>query len=238
MFNLNTSVKQLTINEKLPSIDFGNAKLQVFPFNNMDKEIKLPFLFSQFQEIFNTIRSKIPLMDKYKNNLHYVTIDTRYFENDDYLRREGLHIDGNFCIDPSFKYKTWGGTTWAYVDFEENNEKIVAIKAWEDPYNIEIPIGDYISDSLGGILMISSIPGCKIFNGNFNLNILDAGSISEDNREELNKYNTVIPDSNELYFISSNTPHETLITEKGNRRTFLRITLNHNYENKLILNEI
>jgi hypothetical protein len=41
--------------------------------------------------------------------------------------------------------------------------------------------------------------------------------------------------ANELIFINSTTSHETLMINKGTRRTFLRLTLNHNYDNRQIL---
>jgi hypothetical protein len=45
-------------------------------------------------------------------------------------------------------------------------------------------------------------------------------------------------EKDQLYFMSSNTPHETLLITKGKRRTFLRITLNHNYQNESIINQL
>ena len=55
--------------------------------------------------------------------------------------------------------------------------------------------------------------------------------------DQLTDDRKVIFEKNQLYFMSSNTPHETLLITKGKRRTFLRITLNHNYKNESILNQ-
>jgi hypothetical protein len=52
--------------------------------------------------------------------------------------------------------------------------------------------------------------------------------------DQLTDDKKVIFEKNQLYFMSSNTPHETLLISKGKRRTFLRITLNHNYQNEAI----
>ena len=47
----------------------------------------------------------------------------------------------------------------------------------------------------------------------------------------------VMFEANNLYFMTSNTPHETLTIPKGERRTFMRVTLDRRYPTNEILND-
>jgi len=289
MYNLNAQIKKLaTI--KIPNVDFGDCKLQVFPFDNALKKAKLPDMFAPWQRAFDQMRKKIPLVDG-KNN-HFITIDSQWFSTDGFLRREGIHIDGNFCVDPEFSYggntntpiatwggamptwggvtpepvkKSWGGVTpelkkswggvapepvkksWGGVTPERVKESWDGGRAlkmedlwtvnvpWTLPYEVKIPFGTYVSDDLGGILAVSSLPGCKVWHGKFAADIRNAGDCEHMRDEFEASTNGVVLGSDECWFMSSNTPHETLKIDKGNRRTFLRITLDHQYPNKIIL---
>ena len=93
----------------LPDPRFGDLKLSVMPFENNGKRIKLPIGFELWEDTLNEIVKQIPQREG--ANRHYVTIDSRFFSKSDFLRREGIHADGNFCVDPNFKMATWGGTT-------------------------------------------------------------------------------------------------------------------------------
>ena len=75
--------------------------------------------------------------------------------------------------------------------------------------------------------------GCQAWNGVFEGEILGEGSF-ELMKDQLTDDKKVIFEKNALYFMSSNTPHETLLIDKGKRRTFLRVTLNHEYLNEQI----
>jgi len=266
MYNLNAQIKKLaTI--KIPNVDFGDCKLQVFPFDNALKKAKLPDMFAPWQRAFDQMRKKIPLVDG-KNN-HFITIDSQWFSTDGFLRREGIHIDGNFCVDPEFSYggntntpiatwggamPTWGGVapepvkkSWGGVTPERVKESWDGGRAlkmedlwtvnvpWTLPYEVKIPFGTYVSDDLGGILAVSSLPGCKVWHGKFAADIRNAGDCEHMRDEFEASTNGVVLGSDECWFMSSNTPHETLKIDKGNRRTFLRITLDHQYPNKIIL---
>ena len=359
----------------------GDLKLSVMPFENNGKWVELPEGFKQWEKSLNDILEYVPLQDG--SNTHYVTIDTKFFTTDEFLRREGVHMDGNFCVDPYFSFlgvnemaswggaspkpigdqelrswggaspkpigdqeangtlKSWGGASpktaedeersWARLrrdifgesspkpigDQEANgtlkswggaspktaedeerswarlrrdmfgesspkdNIKSSDVKSWREwldssekksspgleykiikgedgickmireshfqemsdnshvkmdwilPYDIVIPISEYVSGDKGGILTVSTEIGCQAWNGDFYGNILSEGSF-ENMTDQLTDDRKVILEKNQLYFMSSNTPHETLLIEKGKRRTFLRITLNHNYDNSLI----
>lgn len=299
----NTVIKDLG-NVVLPDPEHGNLQLSVFPFENTNEWISLPDGFKIWEESLNEIMSKVPLQNG--ANTHYVTIDSKFFTTDEFLRREGIHVDGNFCVDPNFitesfrnkpkdrNFKSsWGGATiketWGGAKLKDESEEENEFKAswggatvketwggakindediefksswggvktswggakakrkeyvvkednshvqmdWVLPYKLTIPIGDYISDKKGGILTVSTEVGCQGWQGKFTGEILSEGAFSN-MEDQLTDDKKVLFKENQLYFMSSNTPHETLLISKGKRRTFMRITLNHNYLNESI----
>jgi hypothetical protein len=314
-----TSIKNLG-EIVLPDPTTGDFKLSVMPFENNGSWVSLPEGFKQWEESFNEVLKHIPLQEG--ANTHYVTIDTKFFTTDEFLRREGVHIDGNFCVDPYFsssitEMSSWGGASYndsersswggaSYNDsersswggasydsksswggaepmpswggatydgsendiksscwggatsksrvpqykivrgedgvariireskFEEQSDNSHVKMDWVLPYDIVIPISEYVSSTKGGILTVSTEVGCQAWTGDFHGEIMSEGSF-EKMEDQLTDDRKVIFEKNQLYFMSSNTPHETLLISKGKRRTFLRITLNHNYENSLIV---
>ena len=280
-----TSVKNLG-EVILPDPEFGDFKLSVMPIENTGSWVSLPEGFKRWEKSFNEILKKIPLQEG--ANTHYVTIDTKFFTTDEFLRREGVHIDGNFCVDPNFKklnettiedvldddylsdfeddfkaswggaepkpswggaryddefksswggaepQPSWGGARIKEYQYEAKSDNSHVKMDWVLPYkDVIIPIADYVSESKGGILTVSTEVGCQAWTGEFYGEILGEGSF-ENMKEQLTDDKKKVFESNQLYFMSSNTPHETLLISKGKRRTFMRITLNHNYENKNI----
>lgn len=286
----------------LPDPEHGDLKLSVFPFENTGEWVTLPEGFKRWEEAFNDVLKYIPLQEG--ANTHYITIDSKFFTTDDFLRREGVHMDGNFCVDPYFsgisEKKEWGGASWggashndveksswggashngeksswggaSYKEVEEETEEekiqknrekklkdllkkkkgrvderqyhLFETKSdnshvkmdWVLPYNIIIPIAQYVSEKKGGILTVSTEVGCQAWSGEFYGEVLSEGAFTN-MEDQLTDDKKVLFEKNELYFMSSNTPHETLVTNKGKRRTFLRVTLNHNYNNETILNK-
>jgi hypothetical protein len=315
----------------LPDPQVGDFKLSVMPFENTGEWVSLPEGFKQWEESFNQIIKTIPLQEG--ANTHYVTIDTKFFTTDEFLRREGIHMDGNFCVDPYFSSavmeksswggasydggsswgggdanksswggarstnkplgdgenkSSWGGATstnkssWGEGDnksswggarstnksswggaesnapttaqfkFVRGEDGIVRIVResqfqefpdnshvkmdWVLPYDLVIPISEYVSSTKGGILTVSTEVGCQAWSGDFYGEIMSEGSF-EKMEDQLTDDKKVVFEKNQLYFMSSNAPHETLLISKGKRRTFLRITLNHNYSNNLIIGQ-
>ncbi len=309
-----TSVKNLG-EVILPDPNTGDFKLSVMPFENNGSWVSLPEGFKQWEESFNEVLKYIPLQEG--ANTHYVTIDTKFFTTDEFLRREGVHMDGNFCVDPYFtsslneEMSSWGGasydgnsswggasyqepksswggaepnvksswggaepdvkSSWGGAEpmpswggarsntttpqyrivrgedgvarivreskFEEMSDNSHVKMDWVLPYDITIPISEYVSSSKGGILTVSTEVGCQAWSGDFYGEVMSEGSF-EKMEDQLTDDRKVIFEKNQLYFMSSNTPHETLLISKGKRRTFLRITLNHNYQNESIINKI
>lgn len=224
-----TTIKQVG-KMNLPDPQFGDLKLSVMPFENNGKRIKLPVGFELWENSLNEVVKQIPQCEG--ANTHYVTIDSRFFSKSDFLRREGIHADGNFCVDPNFKMATWGGTTttWGSAKY---HPVLKVVKDWELPYDIEIPIGDYITEKKGGIFAVSTEIGCQGWQGEFYGEVGAEGDFTS-MQDQLTNDKKVVFEKDTLYFMTSNTPHETLIIAKGKRRTFMRITLNHEYPNNLL----
>lgn len=203
--------------------DYGDLKLTVMPFKH-NVGAQLPKAFSIWQQQVDEILNLIPNQLAAQN--HYLTIDSKYFTEDDYLRREGLHIDGNFCYDPDFGYATWGGTTWAGTCLEDGKVKT----KFKSPFNAEIPRGEYVSENKGGLITVSSFSGCVGYAGQISNDVQSEGKYNDKHIEHLEP---ILFKANEINFMSSNTPHKTLMIPQGTRRTLIRITLDCNYDNSV-----
>lgn len=209
---------------KVVDPDYGDLKLTVMPFIH-SKGIELPTAFRIWQQQVTDLLELIPI--QLQAQQHYITIDSKYFTEDDYLRREGLHIDGNFCYDPNFSYATWGGTTWAGTCIEDGE----VITKFKSPFDIKIPLGAYVSESKGGLITVSSFGGCEGYAGIMPSHVGNEGAYSD---EHIKHLEPVLFEANEINFMSSNTPHRTLMIPQGTRRTLLRITLDCNYDNSAL----
>jgi hypothetical protein len=217
----------------VPDIDYGDVKLQVMPFNNNQKQVLLPMAFRAWQETFDEMRGKIPLFENC--NTHYLSIESRFFFLRDSLRREGLHLDGNFCIDLDFMHETPGLVKVGWGSPEPVNNDLVSVEKFAIPYpDCELENGKYISNDFGGILTASRYRGCKAYE--VDLEDVEVGSGGDLESQRSRMSSAVIFEEDKIMFMSSTTPHESLQINKGDRRAFLRITLNHKYPNKLIFN--
>lgn len=211
----------------LPDPEAGDMKLNVFPIYHKRNWMELPQNFKNYEYALNTILNQIPVQDDARE--HYVTIDSKFFTTQDFLRREGVHVDGNFCADPDFKKTTWGGTqtTWGGTRI---SPKLKIETNWVSEHKVKIPIGTYISDNLGGIITVSNEVGCRAWDGQFKGLVGNEGDFSS-MEEQLTIDKEYILGKDQIWAMSSNTPHETLLIDQGKRRTFMRITLDHKYEN-------
>jgi len=74
-----------------------------------------------------------------------------------------------------------------------------------------------------------------LFTGDFdNIDVGNAGDLEHQRENILLQGKSLIQGKDECWFISSNTPHESLEISAGSRRSFMRVTLNCKYPNKLI----
>ena len=132
---------------------------------------------------------------------------------------------------------TWGGATPRNQVIESTGEPTpddgtrVADTPWVSPYDLYPPIGNYVSENQGGVLCVSSFVGCRAWRGECG----QPRGEGDCSHLEFDTSDAIVFEPHRLYFMSSNTPHETLLIRAGNRRTFLRITLDHRYDNRAIL---
>ena len=105
---------------------------------------------------------------------------------------------------------------------------------WVLPYDVVIPIAKYVSEDKGGLLIASSNVGTRYWDGEVPDDVKAEGSLEHAKDILTLDVSKQVP-KNTLVFLTSNTPHETLPIHKGTRRTFIRVTLNHNYQNAAIL---
>lgn len=231
--------KHITKITKLETIqvhepEYGDFKLNMCPVENNGHIVSLPDGFKCWNDNVNNILKHVPILQN-GDNRHFVTIDSKFFSTDGFLRREGVHADGNFCVDPDFKSVVcWGGSqpkpTWGGSSL---NKKWKVEKDWETPFDVEVPIGTYITEKKGGIFCVSSEVGCQAWEGEFHGEVKAEGDYTEMNKQ-LTDDKRVVFNKNKLYFMTSNTPHETLHISKGTRRTFVRVSLNHDYPTNMV----
>lgn len=219
----------------------GNTRLNVYPFTHNGEYVKLPIEYVKWEKTLNDILKYVPVQEDATQ--HYITINSEFFTEDGTQRREGIHIDGNFCVDPNFGHETWGGISTAqnYYKFKgrpdvfkEKDDNSHVVMGWELPYDIIIPIGDYVSETKGGLFVVSSNIGTRFWCGEIKNSVYNGGSMEHMREEFVNDLEYRQIPKNQLVFMSSNTPHETLPIKAGTRRTFMRLTLNHNYDNSKI----
>lgn len=205
---------------------YGDFVLNLHPLH-----MPLPAGFERWNTAVSGIRGLIPRHNG-SSNEHFVTIASRFISEDGSLRREGIHIDGNFCADPDFSGATWGGTTttWAGTTVDR---KLQVKTRWASPYGVTPPFGNFVSSTHGGIFVASSSVGCSVWIDPIECNVGDEGSLDHV-KDRLS--GEVILSPHRLYFMSSDTPHESLQIPKGTRRTLIRVTLAHDYPNAIVLN--
>jgi hypothetical protein len=100
---------------------------------------------------------------------------------------------------------------------------------WKLPYDIIIPIGQYVSGNKGGFVAACSWVGCTAWPGTYEGEVLSGGALSQDPVGT-----PVLLPAHRSIFLTSNTPHETMEVPGGVRRTLIRITLDCNYENSVL----
>lgn len=223
----------------VPDPAFGDLRLAVFPFQHNGRNVILPEGFQRWHDTLAAMMRDVPVQRGATQA--FVTIDSKFFTTPGFLRREGVHMDGNFCADPSFAPKaSWGGDpgkTWgaglrAVGSTEQPDNSHVEI-GFALPYDdLIVPIGKYVSGSLGGTLVASSYEGCQAWPGTYRGEVGDGG----DWTSMTDQLGTGIQlGAHRLWFLTSNCPHETLVIPQGVRRTFVRVTLPHNYDNTALL---
>lgn len=217
---------------------FGDLRLAVFPFrHDGTSSCVLPAGFTCWEENVRAMMVHVPVQAHATQ--FFVTIDSRFFTQEDTLRRPGIHLDGNFCADPTFAPRsTWGppSPTWGgllAVGTEEKADNSHVQMGFVLPYpDVVVPIGTYVSDHLGATLVASSYTGCVAWGGSFSGPVESGGALGEG--VEASLQNPSMLTEHSLWLMSSNCPHQTLRIPAGARRTLIRITFPHNYDNRCL----
>lgn len=213
----------------VPDPEFGDLRLAVFPFTHDGvTPISLPDGFHRWESTLRQMMANVPVQAGATQA--FVTIDTKFFATAGLLRREGVHMDGNFCADPTFAPTSWSELV-ALGDVAQPDNSHVSM-GFTLPYDIVVPVGQYVSGSLGGTLVASSYEGCQAWPGTYYGEVGDGGDWS-DMVSQLGSSEKIT--ANHLWFLSSNCPHETMQIPQGERRTFVRVTLPHNYDNTVLV---
>jgi len=224
---------------------YGNLTLNLFPFRLPCRRLLLPNEFKLWEPAINRLISIVTPQPEAP--CHFITIDSQFFAVSDTLRREGVHMDGNFCVDPSFGGKTWGGATPTWggatprplnaptpvepAEPTPDDETRVADTPWVSPYNLYPPYGQYISGDNGGILCVSSYSGCRVWEGEFP----EPGDGGACDAALFSAEDAILFKAHNLYFMTSNTPHQSLPIPAGTRRTLFRLTLDHRFDNRELI---
>lgn len=242
MYTLNNKIISLggSMFSSMTKSLIGNITIQMLPVEMYyNQSLKLP---NVFRHMIGRILSLIPI-DPNSSNKHFITIDSKFMTQNSALRREGIHLDGNFCGDPEFQRLgnlTWGGsetTGWGGSRCELVSDGRYEVKTpWISEFGTKMEIGEYISSTKGGILCISDYSGCTAYEMNGQEVLVKSGGelIPSEIISNCNEIVEFVKDK--LYFMTSDTPHESHIIPAGNRRSLIRVTLAHDYDNSLILN--
>lgn len=238
----------------IPDFHFGDIRLPVFPFHHTGDRVSLPLGFEAWEEPLNQMLKSIPVQEGAQE--HFVTIDSKWFSRDEAHRREGVHIDGNFCADYDFSWpqgggpleapgngkepmSAWGGGGWAglvALDRQERSNNAHVHMGFKTPYpNIRVPVGRYVSSRFGGTLVAANQVGCDVWPGQYDQAVVGDGGSLDPMLDQVMGKPRVRLEANKVYLMSSDTPHESFVQDAGTRRTLLRVTLAHNYDNTPIL---
>ena len=189
-----------SISHQLHEIQIPNftGKVSMLPFN-LDTLNEIPLEFNSM--VTNMIKF-LPM----KKGIAYLTVDGKLVKEGLTHRRGGMHIDGNYIHDIS----SWGGGGWKVGE----GGRILSSEHHKLSYESQT----------GGMLIASTYPACKGWNGEFEGNPYVGGDCS---RIKVGEGFMLKPHT--LYYGNSQFLHESLPIDKTTHRVVARITLPMNY---------
>lgn len=182
----------------------------------------VPFDLKDLNGIHAILRPTIGQMLKelqLREGRAYLTIDAKEVQAGTSQRRPGAHIDGNFLDDLYLKelrrtdpggWTTGGGNGWKVGE----GGNVLTSEQHKQSYR---------SDT-GGMLIMSTYPACKGWNGVFNSEPGIGGDCAHVNLNE-----GFILKPNTVYYGNSQFIHESLPVDKNVFRVMVRVTLPTNY---------
>lgn len=194
-----------SISKELYEVQIPNftGEVKMLPFN-LENLLEIP---SQFKELVSKMIEALPV----KKGIAYLTLDGKFVEKGKTQRRGGVHIDGNFL--PSLKWGDGGGGNGWKVG--EGGRILSSI---EHKLSYE--------SKTGGMLIASTYPACKGWNGEFEGKAYVGGDCTR--LQGLDEGFVLKP--NTVYYGNSQFLHESLPIDKDVHRVLARITLPLDYE--------
>ena len=182
------------------------GEVKMLPFN-LENLLEIP---NQFKELVSKMIEALPV----KKGIAYFTIDGKFVEKGKTQRRGGVHIDGNFL--PSLKWGDGGGNGGGNGWKVGEGGRILS--------SIEHKLS--YESKTGGMLIASSYPACKGWNGKFEGKAYVGGDCTR--LQGLGEGFVLKP--NTVYYGNSQFLHESLPIDKDVHRVLARITLPLDYE--------
>ena len=175
-------------------------------------ELKMiPFSLATLSEIPQRFKNVVSSMIKdlpVKKGIAYLTVDGRVVKKGETHRRGGPHIDGNYY--PEFSTCGSGGNGWK-------------VGEGGNTLNSDQHKQSYCVHT-GGMIIASTIKGCKGWDGFFDG---EPGVGGDCSHIELNEGFWLEP--NMAYYGSSQFIHESMPIQEDHHRTLIRITLPPEY---------
>lgn len=194
-----TSISKELYEVQIP--DF-TGQVKMLPFN-LENLAEIP---KQFKETVSKMIEVLPI----KKGTAYLTVDGKLVEKGKTQRRGGVHIDGNYL--PSLNWGgSGGGNGWKVGE----GGKVLSSKEHKLSYETET----------GGMLIASTYPACKGWNGTFKGKPYVGGDCTR--IKNLNDGFILKP--NTVYYGNSQWLHESLPIDKTTHRVVVRVTLPMDY---------
>jgi len=195
-----TSISRELYEVQIPSFT-GEVKMLPFNLKNL---LEIP---NEFKKMVSKMIEALPI----KRGIAYLTLDGKLVEEGKTQRRGGVHIDGNYL--PSLKLGDGGGGNGWKVG---EGGRILSSLEHKLSYK----------SNTGGMLIASTYPACKGWNGVFQGNAYVGGDCTR--IKGLGEGFLMKP--NVVYYGNSQFLHESLPIDKTSFRIVARITLPFDYE--------
>lgn len=179
----------------------------------------LPFEMSNIETVpvkFRGIVARMIRQIPVKKGIAYLTIDGKTVSKGKTQRRGGVHIDGNFIPDDGEWGSGGGGSDGTGGGWKVGEDGRTLTK---EQHNLSYRI------STGGMLIASTYPSCKGWNGTYKGHPGTGGDCSKIKGLK----GGFILKANTVYYGNSQFLHESLPIKKTVHRTLVRITLPFNY---------
>ena len=198
-----TSISKELYEVKIPSF---TGEVKMLPFN-LENLLEVP---NEFKQMVSKMIKALPI----KKGIAYLTLDGKLVEEGKTQRRGGVHIDGNYL--QSFKWGDGGGSSGGNGWKVGEGGRILSSLEHKLSYE----------SKTGGMLIASTYPACKGWNGIFKGSAYVGGDCTR--IQGIGEGFIMKP--NVVYYGNSQFLHESLPIDKTTHRIVARITLPLDYE--------